>query len=210
MNRGVFAETKVLSRLTTEVTMTRNRNLAVLCIALTALAYLAVLGTAGGSASAAGDASLRVTTARHGVSLNENERALLALINRARTRRGLKALVLSASLCRAAKAHSQEMIGRDYFSHLSAGGLTPQNRARRAGYSTSGYSGWAVGEVIAWGSSVNGLADVVFRRWMGSAGHRAILLGRQWRDVGVGRAGGTYRGLSGVSMYTVDVGRRTR
>ena len=43
---------------------------------------------------------------------------------------------------------------------------------------------------------------------MRSSGHRQIILTKRWRDVGLGCARGTYKGYSGVVMYTVDFGRR--
>ena len=179
-------------------------------VALTVAGYLIIAGAVAGFAVAADSVSPRATVAKRAVALNQDERTLLALINRARTRRGLKALVLRASLYRSAKAHSQEMIRLDYFSHLSKAGRSPASRAKRAGYGVSGYSSWSLAEVIAWGSGSAGSPTSVFRSWMRSAGHRTIILGKRWRDIGVGRAKGTFRGLSGVRMYTVDVGRRLR
>ena len=190
--------------------MSSNRNRVIFSVALTVVGYLVIAGAAGGFAVAGDSLSTRETAAKRALLLNENECTLLTLINRARTRRGLKALVLRASLCRAAKAHSQEMIRLDYFSHLSTAGRSPQSRAKRAGYGASGYSSWSLAEVIAWGSGSAGSPAAVFQSWMCSPGHRAILLGKRWRDIGVGRAKGTFRGLSGVRMYTVDVGRRVR
>ena len=179
-------------------------------VASTVVGYLIIAGAAGGFAVAGDSVSTREIVAKPSLLLNENERTLLTLINRARTQRGLKALVLRASLYRAAKAHSQEMIRLDYFSHLSDAGRSPQSRAKRAGYTASGYGSWSLAEVIAWGSGSAGSPTSVFRSWMRSPGHRAILLDKRWRDIGVGRAKGTFRGLSGVRMYTVDVGRRIR
>ena len=43
---------------------------------------------------------------------------------------------------------------------------------------------------------------------MRSSGHRQVILTKRWRDVGIGCARGTYKGISGVVMYTVDFGRR--
>ena len=64
--------------------------------------------------------------------------------------------------------------------------------------------------MIAWGSSTQGIPKSVFRSWLRSGAHRQIILSSRWRDVGVGCARGTYRGLSGVVMYTVDFGRRVK
>ena len=137
-----------------------------------------------------------------------NEATLLQLINQARTQRGLTPLHVQAALGRAALAHCREMMSRDYFSHLSRSGASYGARARRAGYSLSGCRSWAVSEVIGWGRRSAGTPQAVFRSWMRSAYHRAIILGRRWRDVGIGASSGTFGGASGSWVYTVDLGRR--
>ena len=139
-----------------------------------------------------------------------NEASLFQFINQARTHRGLAPLRVHAALGSAALAHSRDMMDRDYFSHSSPSGATCAARVLRAGYSTSGYRSWAVAEVIGWGMDSAGTPSAVFDSWMRSASHRAIILGRRWRDVGIGCASGTFTGASGSWMYTVDVGRRSR
>lgn len=139
-----------------------------------------------------------------------NETQMLKLLNRARASRGLAAVRVVTPLDRAALKHSRDMIARDYFSHSSLAGVTVAARARRAGYSPSGCSLWTVGEVIAWGKSTRGTPGSVFRAWMRSRSHRSIILGKRWRDVGIGCYRGTFKGMSGVIMYTVDFGRRVQ
>ena len=135
---------------------------------------------------------------------------MLRLIGHAREQRGLAPLHVHAALSRAALAHSRDMMRRHYFSHLSPGGASCAARARRAGYATSGCRSWAISEVIGWGMSSVGTPQAIFRSWMRSAYHRSIILGRRWRDAGVGCASGTFNGASGSWMYTVDVGRRSK
>ena len=138
-----------------------------------------------------------------------DEASLFQLINHARTHRGLAPLRLHAALTCAALAHSRDMMDRAYFSHSSPSGATCGARARRAGYAADGCRSWAVAEVIGWGRDSAGTPLAVFKSWMRSTGHRAILLGRRWRDVGIGCVCGTFNGASGSWMYTVDVGRRS-
>jgi uncharacterized protein YkwD len=138
------------------------------------------------------------------------EKAVLGLINKTRANHGLHAVRIQTHLDQAALGHSRQMLSRDYFSHNSAGGASFAERLRAAGYGRAGYRSWAVGEVIAWGKGTAGTAQAIFKAWMGSSGHRAVILDRRWRDVGVGCAEGGFRGLSGTLMYTVDFGRRTR
>jgi len=139
-----------------------------------------------------------------------NEAVMLKLINHARTQRGLAPLHVRAALSRAALAHSRDMMDREYFSHSSPSGASCAARARRAGYATSGCRSWAVSEIIGWGVSSVGTPQAVFSSWMRSAYHRSIILGRRWRDVGVGCISGAFQGASGSWMYTVDVGRRSQ
>ena len=136
-----------------------------------------------------------------------DEATMLKLINHARKSRGLAPVDSVASLDRAALLHSRDMIARDYLSHSSPGGATVAGRARSAGYPTSGSS---LGEVIALGSSYKGTPESIFKGWMRSSGHRQIILTKRWRDAGIGCARGTYKGYSGVVIYTVDFGRRAQ
>ncbi len=138
------------------------------------------------------------------------EAVMLRLINHARTQRGLAPLRVHAALSRAAVAHSRDMMRRHYFSHSSPGGASCATRARRAGYATSGCRSWAISEVIGWGMSIVGTPEAVFSAWMQSAYHRTIILGRRWREVGVGCVSGAFNGASGSWMYTVDVARRSK
>ena len=139
-----------------------------------------------------------------------NESTVLRLVNHARASRGLAKVKVVSPLDRAALSHSRDMIARDYFAHSSLNGATVAARARGAGYSTSGCSQWSVGEVIAWGASTRGTPRAIVKAWMRSSSHRQVILAREWRDVGIGCTCGTYRGLSGVMMYTIDFGRRAQ
>ncbi len=138
------------------------------------------------------------------------EAKILRLVNHARAQRGLKTVKVVRPLDRAALRHARDMIARDYFSHSSLAGATVGARARRSGYSVTGCSRWAVGEVIAWGTSSKGTPERIVRGWMRSRSHRRIILGKRWRDVGIGCARGTFKGRPGAIMYTVDFGRRVR
>jgi uncharacterized protein YkwD len=135
---------------------------------------------------------------------------VLRLINIERTSRGLHELRLDVGLGRAASAHVRDMMARDYFSHVSPEGGTCATRARQAGYRTAGYGSWRIGEVIAWGMQWRGTPEAVVDGWMHSPYHRAVLLGRGWRDVGVACVEGDFQGSGDSFMYTVDVGRRVR
>lgn len=138
------------------------------------------------------------------------EATVLRLINRQRTSRGLHAVRIQTKLDAAAFAHSRQMVSRDYFSHYSPGGATFAQRLCAGGYTRTGCRTWAVGEVIGWGAGVAGTAQAIVKAWMRSSSHRAVILDRRWRDVGVGCAWGTFCGIPGTLMCTVDFGRRAR
>jgi uncharacterized protein YkwD len=139
-----------------------------------------------------------------------NENTMLRLVNHARTSRGLHAVRSYEALHKAARAHAGDMLRRDYFAHSSLSGLTVSTRARRAGYCVNGWSSWSVGEVIAWGSGARGTPQAIFKAWMRSSGHRKVILTKRWRDVGIGCSRGTFKGIGGVCMWTVDLGRRVQ
>ena len=160
--------------------------------------------------AAAGWAAGAAQPAAAGVHLTSPEKTMLALIDHARVSRGLPRLRVVAALERASRSHSRDMLKRDYFSHSSASGASYQARVLSFGYSRSGCSCWKVGEVIGWGRGGAAAARSVFCQWMKSRAHRAVILQRSFRDVGVGAAVGSLRGMTGVRMFTVDFGRRVK
>lgn len=135
---------------------------------------------------------------------------VLRLINAERAARGLRAVQPDAALGRAATGHARDMFARGYFSHVSPGGATCLDRARRAGYRTAGYRSWRVGEVIAWGEGGKGAPQAVVDKWMRSPLHRGVILGKSWRDVGVACVEGSFGGSGRSYMYVIDVGVRVR
>ena len=149
-------------------------------------------------AGAASASSLRLTS---------TEVAVVKLLNQSRAQYGLRALHVRTSLCRAARAHSRDMIRKGFFSHSSFNGESPAARVRRSGYALKGVS-WRTGEVIAYGTGPAGTPQAIVKGWLQSKAHRAILLDPRWRDVGVGRARGSFLGCTGATVFTVDVGRR--
>jgi uncharacterized protein YkwD len=132
------------------------------------------------------------------IKLNAKEERTLRLHNRTRKSHGLRRLCVHPKLTKAARAHSADMIRKDYFGHGNTG-----RRLKRYGYN------WRIyGENIAGGSGRYGRPSNVFKRWMNSRGHRANILERRFREIGIGTATGTYKGTRGYTMYTVDFGRR--
>ncbi len=121
--------------------------------------------------------------------------ALLRELNRVRTGRKLPAVRADRGLGGAAARHSRDMARRRYFAH---GPWTTRVKA------ASG-SARDVGEVIGWTSARDAAGEAAWmvRSWLESPTHRAIVLGRGFSRVGVGRA--TRAGGSGTdSIYTAD------
>jgi uncharacterized protein YkwD len=85
------------------------------------------------------------------IALNADEKRVLELHNRARTRRGLKVLCVHLVLTEAARAHSKEMLDKDCASHNSFNGESAQKRLERFGYTSDDYSYYLYGENIARG-----------------------------------------------------------
>jgi uncharacterized protein YkwD len=175
----------------------------------TMFAVIAALGVAAVASKEAKAASVTVTTCTGGtIDLTTAEKRILDLHNKARTKRGLKALCVHPALMEAARSHSQDMLDRDYSSHTSPDGETVKERLERFGYTFSGYSYYRYGENIYWGYGSSSGPDNAFNWWMSSSGHRANILNKDFRDVGIGVRKGTYKTHGETTMYTVDFGVR--
>jgi uncharacterized protein YkwD len=138
------------------------------------------------------------------------EEAVLGRINLVRRGRGLHPLRFSARLAAAASFHSSDMARRGYFEHDSANGTAFWRRIERF-YPSRGFRSWTVGENLLWGTDTYG-ASFAVREWMNSPPHRANILSRDWREVGIGAvavasAPGEYHGRA-VTIVTADFGAR--
>jgi uncharacterized protein YkwD len=132
-------------------------------------------------------------------------RATLCLLNAERRARGLGALRDDSRLDRAAAGHTTDMLRRRYFDHTSPAGSTLVSRLTSVRYISSSIA-WSVGENLAWGSGSASTPRATVAGWMASAGHRANILNRDYRDIGFGVAAGTPRGGRGAT-YTTEFGR---
>jgi uncharacterized protein YkwD len=144
------------------------------------------------------------------VHLSVLESQLLGQINVTRARRGLRPLRISSALTAAADQHSQSMAQKGYFSHDSANGGSFFKRIASF-YPYRGYSSWSAGENILYSTPDIDPAGAL-RLWMNSPEHRANLLNRSWREIGLGAvhaasAPGVYNGDE-VTIVTADFGFR--
>jgi uncharacterized protein YkwD len=153
------------------------------------------------------------TTHRHATSvarMSGLETQVLANVNVVRRQHGLRPLRLSPSLSAAAAQHSRSMADAGYFSHNSADGSAFWRRIRRF-YAQGRYGYWSVGENLLW-ASPDVDATGALTMWMASPEHRANLLNRNWREIGLSAvhatgAGGSFQGMD-VTIVTADFGTR--
>jgi uncharacterized protein YkwD len=106
------------------------------------------------------------------------ELAIVRVMNTIRATHGVPPLRIGKALSRAARAHSVDMVRRDYFDH----GPFVQ-RLRRFGVRAP-----YVGENLASGSRPLSAVAIV-QMWIASPPHRQNLLDRGFRRIGVGVAG---------------------
>jgi uncharacterized protein YkwD len=130
--------------------------------------------------------------------LSGQEASLLGAINRARAAHGRRPLRVAPALQRAARAHSNAMLRTGNFTHGNWYGRLRRHGAR----------GRTLGETIAWGVGADGSGDAIVRMWLGSPAHRATMLRRGFRYVGVGVATGPFSGFGGANLATADFAGR--
>ena len=140
-----------------------------------------------------------------------DQAAVVCEINVARAAAGRAPVRTHPALDAAAGGHARDMVARAFFSHDAPGGSNLAMRARRAGY-LRGAKRWRVGETLLWrrgGPPLTAAAMVAM--WLGSPGHRHVLLSPHYADVGVGIAPGAPYGDPAVgpaATVVADFGRR--
>jgi uncharacterized protein YkwD len=166
-----------------------------------AITILLALGSAPAPASTARCAD--AAAAPGSLSGIARQRAVVCEINRVRGRRGLPPVSVDARLTRTAGRFAHAMVSRGFFSHVGPGGATLQERLQAAGY-----RGRSAGEVLAWGQGRYATPRAAVRSWLHSPPHRRVLLGRDYRGVGVGVALGSPfgGGVHGSATYAANLG----
>ena len=115
--------------------------------------------------------------------------AMVDTINRARAKHGAPALRHNASLSRSAKRYARHLLRTGKFGHAG--------RIRADGGFTH------LGELLARHRGREPRRSRTVRAWLQSPGHRPVLLGNQFRLVGVGRVKGRRR-----TIWVVHMGAR--
>lgn len=142
---------------------------AVLCVMATAGAAFAV------DLRPLPKATVSISVAGQKTALTKE---LVASLNAQRKAKGLRPLTLDKRLSRAAQHHVDDMIRRDYFGHVAPDGSRPLLRTLKTGYKAC-----LVAENLSysWPSVHKAMED-----WMRSNGHRANILNRNMKEVGIG------------------------
>jgi len=175
--------------------MYRNRRHTRFATLFAALVALAVPATASACPNA--------NASPNEVSLNVAESATFCLLNRERTTRGIRKLRRDARLDLASARHARSMAAHNFFEHGNFVG-----RIRSANY-LRGVRSYRLGENIAWGSGSLSTPAEIVDAWMRSPGHRANILQRGFREIGIGIARGTpHRSYSDGATYATDFGTR--
>jgi uncharacterized protein YkwD len=133
--------------------------------------------------------------------------AVLCLHNQVRAAKGLPLLKENAKLDRAAVGHSDDMVADGYFDHTTPGGTTFVERILAAHY-VKASDAWTLGENLAWGTGDLSTPAGVMSSWMNSPDHKANILKRAYREVGVGIRLGVPSDDTVGATYTLDFGVR--
>ena len=144
--------------------------------------------------------------------LNRHEQQILKYVNQERATAGLGKLKVSAKLVDAARAHSTDMGANQYFEHDSLDGTPWSERLEAHGYKRDGYRVWKIGENIAWGAGLYSSPALIVDQWMHSAPHRAVILNKDFREIGLGAVSTQgYGSVDGeVWFFTMDAGLRAK
>jgi uncharacterized protein YkwD len=139
--------------------------------------------------------------------------SLLAEVNRIRTANGLRPLVFSRSLTKAATAHAQALAASGQFTHAWPTNGKVFGTWIRSFYSAQGFRAWSAGENLLWASPGISPASAV-QQWLASPAHRRVMLTPSWRDLGIGvvsavAAPGFYGGRD-VQIAAAEFGLRRR
>ena len=129
------------------------------------------------------------------------------LINVERRKRGRAPLRHNAGLALAGQRHARDMVARRYFAHVSRAGTRFSERIRRTGY-LRGAGRAVLGENLAWGGGRLATPRQIVRSWMKSPGHRANILQRRFREVGIGVVRRLPVGGVRGATYAAEFGRR--
>jgi uncharacterized protein YkwD len=133
--------------------------------------------------------------------------ALLCLHNQVRGNAGLPALKDNAKLRRAAVGHNNDMVADGFFDHTSPNGDTFVDRILDTGYARRN-DGWTIGENLAWGTGELSTPQAIMNAWMNSSGHKANILKKSYKEVGIAVRLGVPSDAGVGATVTADFGAK--
>jgi uncharacterized protein YkwD len=128
------------------------------------------------------------------LKLSKDEQALVDLVNQAREKEKLPPLKPHALLFQAARGHSENMAKQGKLSH----NLDDKKASDRV--AATGYKAVSAGEAIGGGNKLTPQGTIA--GWMNSPSHKAIILDKQYEDIGIGIA----KDAKGAVYYTLVAG----
>jgi len=155
-------------------------------LALLAAALLCALALLGGACETAQAAKCPKADAAPSDATSEQlGEAVLCLIGKERRKADVKKVESVWSLSKVAEKHTDVMIEKDCLDHRCKGEKSLQDRIVNSGYPIPG-GRYGFGEVTGCSLTPQAMVDA----WMESRVHRKRLLGKAYREVGIGAAKG--------------------
>lgn len=138
-------------------------------------------------------------------SASDAEAMIVGWVNSARADRGLRPLRTDADLARISGLRASRMASANTINHTVGGNLPAQLKWYGVRY-------YRYGENVGWSSSgwpVNS-ARAIFRMWMNSYSHRALLLSSRFNYIGIGLALRSSNGRTFSSAVMTEAPDHTR
>ena len=127
------------------------------------------------------------------VDATQQAKEVLEIVNKERSKVGLKALTLSNELTDVATVKATDMRDNGYFDHTSPNYGSPFEMMRHFGIQYR-----SAGEHRAAGQRT---PEEVMNSWMNSSGHRANILNADYEQIGIGYVEGGSYGTYWVQMF---------
>lgn len=121
------------------------------------------------------------------LALNEGD--IVRYTNDERASEGLLPLSINRNLTAIAKVKAADMIEKQYFAHVSPSGVDVADLSE-----VYGYHYLNIGENLALGDFVS--SREVVTGWMNSPGHRANIMNKSYKEIGVAALVGKYEGYT--------------
>jgi uncharacterized protein YkwD len=177
----------------------------VMCAVPATLVFALILALAPSDAKAAPCAAAGNETSL--LAKPRESRALLCVINKTRARHGREPVRTNVILNVAALAHSAKMLATRCFAHQCRGEHDLGTRLEKAGFPGCNCR-WQAAENIAYGEREHSAPRAVVRAWMNSPPHRAALLKRRFRMIGIGILPGMPKAPLNLNSatFTIELG----